>query len=62
MLRRQSCAQAIIEGYKSYKDQTISEPFDQHINVVGELLTVHITAVAVLQHDWRLMSRHKGWS
>ncbi|CAK0783516.1 hypothetical protein CVIRNUC_006715 [Coccomyxa viridis] len=27
--------QAIIEGYKSYKDQTISEPFDQHINVVG---------------------------
>ena len=30
--------QAIIEGYKSYKDQTISEPFDQHINVVGMLL------------------------
>ena len=30
--------QAIIEGYKSYKDQTISEPFDQHINVVGTLV------------------------
>lgn len=30
--------QAIIEGYKSYKDQTISESFDQHINVVGKLL------------------------
>ena len=30
--------QAIIEGYKSYKDQTISEPFDQHINVVGMLM------------------------
>ena len=27
--------QVIIEGYKSYKDQIISEPFDQHINVVG---------------------------
>ena len=27
----------IIEGFKSYKDQTISEPLDQHINVVGEL-------------------------
>ena len=26
----------VIEGFKSYKDQTISEPFDQHINVVGE--------------------------
>ncbi|CAL8464327.1 g3862 [Coccomyxa elongata] len=27
--------QVVIEGFKSYKDQTISEPFDQHINVVA---------------------------
>ena len=28
--------QVVIEGFKTYKDQTISEPLDQHINVVGE--------------------------
>ncbi len=33
--RRVCVAQVVIEGFKSYKDQTISEPFDQHINVVG---------------------------
>jgi hypothetical protein len=28
--------QVIIEGFKSYKDQTIVEPFSRNINVVGE--------------------------
>ena len=28
----------VIEGFKTYKDQTISEPLNQHINVVGEQL------------------------
>ena len=27
--------QVIIEGFKSYKDQTVAEPFSQKINVVG---------------------------
>ncbi len=27
--------QVIIEGFKSYKDQTISEPFSPRINIVG---------------------------
>ncbi len=27
-------AQVIIEGFKSYKDQTIAEPFSPKINVV----------------------------
>ena len=26
----------VIEGFKSYKDQTIIEPFSRNINVVGE--------------------------
>lgn len=26
----------IIEGFKSYKDQTIAEPFSEKINTVGE--------------------------
>lgn len=29
------CKQVIIEGFKSYKDQTIVEPFSRNINVVG---------------------------
>lgn len=29
--------QVIIEGFKSYKDQTAAEPFSSKINVVGEL-------------------------
>lgn len=29
------CAQIVIEGFKSYKDQTIAEPFSPHINVIG---------------------------
>lgn len=28
-------AQVIIEGFKSYKDQTIAEPFSNKINTVG---------------------------
>lgn len=28
----------IIEGFKSYKDQTIVEPFSRDINVVGECI------------------------
>lgn len=28
--------QVVIEGFKSYKDQTIIEPFSRNINVVGE--------------------------
>ena len=28
--------QVILEGFKSYKDQTIVEPFSENINVVGE--------------------------
>lgn len=28
--------QVIIEGFKSYKDQTISDPFSDKINVIGE--------------------------
>ena len=29
----------IIEGFKSYKDQTIAEPFSEKINTVGKLMT-----------------------
>ena len=33
---RNGCgAQVIIEGFKSYKDQTISDPFSDKINVIG---------------------------
>jgi hypothetical protein len=30
------CDQVIIEGFKSYKDQTAAEPFSNKINVVGK--------------------------
>jgi hypothetical protein len=38
------CQQVIIEGFKSYKDQTIVEPFSRNINVVGRdnLHMVHL--------------------
>lgn len=31
------CKQVIIEGFKSYKEQTIVEPFSRNINVVGRV-------------------------
>ena len=31
-----SACQVIIEGFKSYRDQTSTEPFSPGINVVGE--------------------------
>ena len=40
----QHALQVVIEGFKTYKDQTISEPLDQHINVVGDYL--HHAAVS----------------
>lgn len=38
--------QVVIEGFKSYKDQTIIEPFSENINVVGTPL--HDTPLHVL--------------
>lgn len=42
-------SQVVIEGFKSYKDQTISEPFDQHINVVGKQ---GVICVLIIQQKW----------
>lgn len=37
-----SAVKVIIEGFKSYKDQTAAEPFSNKINVVGKLVVLSI--------------------
>lgn len=42
--------QIIIEGFKSYKDQTAAEPFTSKINVVGKLYFWRIAFFEIQNH------------
>ena len=43
-IRPPSRLQVVIEGFKSYKDQTILDPFSNKVNVVGESIATSFCA------------------
>ena len=43
------CKQVIIEGFKTYKDQTIAEPFSPKINTIGETRLAEVAKHALLR-------------
>lgn len=46
MSNKSFCDQVIIQGFKSYREQTVVEPFDPRHNVVG--MYVYLLKISIL--------------